>query len=131
MPKKGKGKQALIALALTLAVECILLMILGWGGATGWIDAGHLLGPVIAVTVISSAVGALYLGTRQWGAVPAALLPSVAVQFLLFLAGYFVFGAAGFGGSRWCLPLAGFVSAVLAVLFLARPKKRKAKHRTK
>ena len=135
MPKKAKGKQALVALLLTLAVEGILLLCMGWGGARGWIDVGRLLGPTLAAVAIPSALGALYLGLQQWSAVPAALLIGVGVQLIFAAAGYFAFGCVGFDESRWWLPVVGFAAALLSVLFLAKPKsgtkKRRTKRRTK
>ena len=134
MQKNEKGKQILVALLLTLAVEGAVLLCLGWGGAQGWIDAGHLLVPSIAASAVAAALGALYLGLRRWSAVPAALITGVGTQMILLLAGYFVFGHAGFAEKRWWMPVIAFAAAVIAVLFLAKPKagmkkKRPKKHR--
>ncbi len=135
MLKNAKGKQALAALLLTVSLETALLLLMGWGGASGWIDAARPLGPTLAAVSAASALGAVYLGLHRWSAVPSALLTGVGGQLLLLLAGYFAFGRVIPDGNRWWLPAAGFASSVLAVLFLAKPKtgakKKRAKRRKK
>ena len=131
MQKNEKGKQILVALLLTLAVEGVVLLCLGWGGARGWIDAGQLFVPSIAASAVAAALGALYLGFRHWSAVPAALLTGVGTQLILLLTGYFVFGHTSFAEKRWWMPVIAFAAAVISVLFLAKPKSGTKKRRTK
>ena len=122
---KKKWKQALAALLLTILMYLTIPMFSALLAVNEWADTEKLLLPMLLAAGLSSAVGTLFLVRRgKWSVFSAALLTGVGVQLLALLVGYLVFGSAALDGQRWLLPLVGFLSALLAGLFMGKSRKR-------
>lgn len=129
MSKNKAGKQALAAIALSLAVEGVCLLLLSWAGSRGWVDPQHLLPAVIAATVAASAAGSYLLTAKKWSAVPTGLICGLATQLILLLAGYLIFGGVELGAGKWSLLMIAFLSAILLNLFAGKRTGKKKRSR--
>lgn len=124
----AKTKQALWAMLVCTLTEGACLLALGWGGASGRIDAAHLKTPLLLSAGLAAAGGTLFLSRsrRGWRVIWAAMLTGPVFQLLLMGAGWFAFGGVSLDGGRWQLPIAGFAAACLTALLPGKRGKGKS-----
>ncbi len=120
MSQKTIVKQGTAAVLLCALTEGICLLMLGWGGAAGRIDAQALLPPLRLATALAGISGACFLRRKGWRLCWAALLAGPGCQLLLMGAGALAYGGAGLGGGRWQLMAMSLAAALLTGLLPMR-----------
>lgn len=131
MLSKTMVKQGSAALLLSILTEGVCLLLLGWGGAAGRIDAQMLLPPLRLAAALTGVCGTGYLRRRGWQLCWAALLAGLGCQLLLMAAGALACGGVGFDGGRWQLVAASFAAALLTGLLPVRAGHGKRRRRGK
>lgn len=127
MSGKTVLKQALWAVLMCALTEGACLLVLGWGGASGWIDAEHLKTPLLLSAGLAAAGGTLFLSRRGWRVIWAAILTGPGFQLLLMSAGALVCGGVSLDSGRWQLPAASLAAACLTALLPGKRGKGKGR----